>query len=651
MSASCLVQEEWPGADDRPVTAGATAAGGLAGTVTDTDGAPVAGALVTTDPRGMEATAAADGTYAIDRLLPGSYQVVANAPGFAPATSAEVTVVVGAIATSDVQLGPAEEVDGVLRLRVNGPEDTPWPGAVVTAVAETVTVSGTTDAAGELALYGLGGLAVDITVAEPADRLWPRHTPDVTVPLLGGVEVAFTLSGRAADGTRQVGTRLCAMCHADIATSLGASAHGHALSEDVEGPPAAGFDAGTTVDLDGATATLAWVEGAPVVRLDAADGESGSWTVLGLIGGAERGAVPWTERDGLAWPLPVAWVAADPTRPGWSDGGWIAGDTRAWFAADGSFELAPDPATSAEAACFGCHVSGFTLVAAEPAVSLRAVSGADARWDEPGVGCERCHGPGEDHTSGPLAEKSLRITNPADLDVDRANDVCGQCHAALDGAEGTAYAWDDTHALFLPGEALDLPSAYTAWPSGAAQVPGAQSDELARSGHGTGAWSARCTDCHDPHGSTIAADLRQEHEDNTLCLSCHSALSFEGSEAATAEHGGHALYDPGGLPGAGRCTGCHMPLTAARSAWSEASGAGDLASHRFVAIPPADSLAGFDAAGVGHLAPGAFSPNACQECHAWNDALLGGDFAGPSGDMTESATHEALQSAFEELYP
>jgi hypothetical protein len=97
--------------------------------------------------------------------------------------------------------------------------------------------------------------------------------------------------------------------------------------------------------------------------------------------------------------------------------------------------------------------------------------------------------------------------------------------------------------------------------------------------------------------------------------------------------------------------GCHLPPTAARLGWSGASGAGDLASHRFVAVPPADSLAAFDTAGVDVLAPGAFPPNACQECHAWNAVYLGGGFPGPAGDMTLRATHADLQTAYEGLFP
>lgn len=251
-----------------------------------------------------------------------------------------------------------------------------------------------------------------------------------------------------------------------------------------------------------------------------------------------------------------------------------------------------------------------------------------------------------------MSDKLTSITNPADLDDARANDVCGQCHAALDGNAGTPYAWSDTHGIFTAGEALGdhADSAFVGWPDGAAAVPGAAADELARSAHGTGGWTARCSDCHDPHGSTYTADLRLDAQDNTLCLSCHSTRTFNGSDADVTTHVSH-VNNPDTSTASGRCVGCHMPATAARLAWRDTSAAGDLSSHRFLAVPPSSSLAGFDAEGADTLAPGEFEPNACQECHAWNDYLFDGGFPGPAGDMTERASHEALQAAYEVKYP
>jgi predicted CXXCH cytochrome family protein len=181
---------------------------------------------------------------------------------------------------------------------------------------------------------------------------------------------------------------------------------------------------------------------------------------------------------------------------------------------------------------------------------------------------------------------------------------------------------------------------------GAAAVANAQSDELAASGHGTGDWAARCTDCHDPHSGA----LRLPETDNTLCLSCHAGLDFA-DESAIKQHTGHPVYQPEERPGAGRCTGCHMPETAARLLWRDETGAGDLASHRFLAISPQATLDDFDSAGVDTLSAGDFTPNACASCHAWNEWLFDGWFPGPSGAPTDRATHEALLEAYEEIWP
>ena len=178
------------------------------------------------------------------------------------------------------------------------------------------------------------------------------------------------------------------------------------------------------------------------------------------------------------------------------------------------------------------------------------------------------------------------------------------------------------------------------WPSGAAAVPGAQSNELADSAHG------QCADCHDSH----TGDLRAAREDNSLCLSCHAALDFPDEDAVVA-HTGHPVYAPGALVASNRCTGCHMPETTARLAWSDDSGAGDLSSHRFEALAPSETLAAFDDAGVGRLEPWAYPANACVACHSWNDWLFEGAFPGPAGDPTRRATHEGYQAAYEAIWP
>lgn len=627
-----------------------SAAGALQGRVTDAAGAPVVGAFVTVAPGGFEATTDASGAYLVPRLSPGEVQVVVAAPGFAVATSPEVAVVEDQTTTVDLTLGPGETQDGLLRLHVFGPDGNPWSGAMVSTTAGP---SGVTDAAGALTLTALAGLSTDLTIADSRERLWPRTVRGVMVPSLGAVDLSLTLAGRAADGSGYGGSTLCALCHAETASSWATTAHARAQTA-VEGAPAEAFATGLEVDLGGPVARLATVDGVPTLTLVAESGVEDAWIVAGFLGGEDRGAVPWAERDGRAWPLPVAWVAPDAERAEWQPGGWVAGDTSAWFTAEGelAYDGSPGVESSAETACFGCHATGYVLETDGAGVSMQAANRTGSRWTEAAVGCESCHGPGLDHTSGPLSEKVLRITNPDDLDARGEVETCGQCHRALAGDGGTPYAWSEVHGLFRPGGELSAhaSSAFLGWSDGAAAVPGAQGDELAASGHGAGAWAARCSDCHDPHGSGQTADLRLPSTDNTLCLSCHLSLDFAGSEAEAEAHVAH-VNSPGSLTASGRCTGCHMPQTAARMAWDDASAAGDLASHLFVAIPPADTLADFDAAGADLLPPGAFVPNACQECHAWNEHLFRGGFPGPAGDMSARTTHEALDASFEEKYP
>lgn len=651
----CGVDQDWPGEDSRPVAPASSAIGSIEGLVTDPEGTPLQGVLLTSWPGGYEASSAADGRFEITRLAPGEYELVAAWSGYAPVWSSPVEVRADEVAAVELRIDAAlEATDGLLELRVLDPDGAPLVEAVVSVRGETEARDERTDADGWLILDGFGGQNVDLDIQDAGGLLWPRTLQDVAIPALGAAQRSVQLSGRPSDDSRYSETRICAMCHTDVGATFSGTAHARAMTG-VEGEPAAAFEAGEEVDLGGPTATLGGSSADAWVELSSISGEVERWPVLGFIGSGERGVVPWTELDGQAWPLPIAWQAENSAYPGWNSTGWVAGDTSPWFTSAGAFAYsgAPEAERSAEAQCFGCHVTGYTMETDGTSFTMSAASGSGERWIEGAVGCESCHGPGVDHSAGSLSLKNWTITSPAKLDPGRGNDVCAQCHAGLAGDAGTPYPWSATHGLFLPGEDLAdfASSAFVAWPNGTARIPGAQSDEMAASGHALGGWQARCSDCHDPHGSDHAADLRQDHLDNTLCLSCHSALNFDRDDAQAESHAGHPAYLPGNPPGSGRCTGCHMPATAARSGWREGSAAGDVSSHLFLAVPPADSLADFDAAGASSLAPGEFSPNACQECHAWNEWLFEGGFPGPSGDPTERSTHESYQAAYDEMYP
>jgi hypothetical protein len=85
--------------------------------------------------------------------------------------------------------------------------------------------------------------------------------------------------------------------------------------------------------------------------------------------------------------------------------------------------------------CDGCHTVGFKA--------------DDLTFFEPGVGCESCHGPGKEHveTGGRLSA----IVNPANLDTDRAQMVCMQCHTDGQDTQTETFPFP---VNFVPGEDL-----------------------------------------------------------------------------------------------------------------------------------------------------------------------------------------------------
>lgn len=644
--AGCAV-EPWDGLDSGGAEAmGSTPAGALKGTVTDAAGTPIAGAHLVTSPRGIERTTADDGTFTLDRLQPGDYAVVVAADGYVT-DRLSVTVRDGMYTRANAQLDAATPRDGVVRATVTGPDGEPVEGALVTATDGSTTASATTDDDGAAVVSGVGSLTVAVSVSDPTGRLSSFSTSGLAVPAVGGVDVAATLAGIAATSALPTGSTACGACHPDELAAWTQTAHAQATSA-VVGAVATGFDDGVTIDLGDASVTLGWDGGTPVATLVDAAGSEQTWAVAGLLGGEARGAVPWVESGDSAWPLPIAWL---PEGAYATETGWVAGDLDPWFAADGTFLGAtPSASATADATCFACHVTGTAPDDATGTVRLHGVADPTARWDEGDVGCEACHGFGSEHAA---SETVATITDPAHLDDTRANAVCGQCHAARTGDDGTPYAWSKTHGLFRPGDSLDdmSASAFTSWGDGSAAVPHAQADELPLGNHGTLGWTARCEDCHSAHGGGHAADLRASAEDNSVCLGCHTHLSFADDASAATAHTGHPIYAPDADFAEGRCTGCHMPETAAQLHWDGGTAAGDLASHTFVAVRPSVSVAAFDAVGASELAPGAFEANACQSCHGYDTVLFGGVFPGPTGDMTLRDTHAALDAATTELFP
>jgi Tfp pilus assembly protein PilF len=231
-------------------------------------------------------------------------------------------------------------------------------------------------------------------------------------------------------------------------------------------------------------------------------------------------------------------------------------------------------------ACYSCHVSQLSTNYTLKTDTYKTT------WTEPGINCETCHGPADEHLR--VCRAAPKGTVPQDLKIIRGgrsftveqnNAACASCHAKSTPLTKT-YAlgerfFDHYDLLTLEnpdyysdGRDLGENYTYTTW----IMSPCVKSGKLS------------CLHCH-----TSSGRFRQKKDPNQACLPCHQARVEK-----AAEHTRH----PQGSPGS-QCIACHMPMTEfARMQRSDHS-----------MLPPAPA------------ATQAFkSPNACNGCHKDKDA-------------------------------
>lgn len=240
-----------------------------------------------------------------------------------------------------------------------------------------------------------------------------------------------------------------------------------------------------------------------------------------------------------------------------------------WYAQGSQWALAPNFRPDdvrrfdrrVTSACLGCH-------AGRVEVAERGVDAfAEPMFHELSIGCERCHGPGADHiafhggthaagergvdasdavAAAPHAPEHDPIVNPTDLDYERQESVCYQCH--LSGAARVLRS-GRSHLDFRPG--MRLIDVWAVLDQGADVTSDGRTrsinhvqqmrDSLCfrESGQQLG-----CISCHDPH-QVPAAEVRGEYY-RQRCLQCHSenACGLPLVERATEENS---------------CIACHMP--------------------------------------------------------------------------------------------
>jgi hypothetical protein len=252
-----------------------------------------------------------------------------------------------------------------------------------------------------------------------------------------------------------------------------------------------------------------------------------------------------------------------------------------------NYEATAATAKPYDFACFECHTTGARRQDEDNPFFQENRPGFIGTWEEAGVHCEACHGPGSNHIPNPAAR---------DIFVDSSGVMtCRQCHHRPFDSK--------TDEILASGGFIQH---HEQWP------------ELKASG---GHSSFACTVCHDPHRSVTydrAGAIRNE------CTACHQGMNM-------ALHKGK-VFVRGDYTEALRCESCHMPYVtrSAANAAADVVGAkgrmGDTRTHIFRISTENKDFSGFFTADGKQVARDADGKAAvtvdfvCLRCH--NEAAM-----------------------------
>ena len=302
------------------------------------------------------------------------------------------------------------------------------------------------------------------------------------------------------------------------------------------------------------------------------DNEFHDYEVISVIGINKKQNYLTEFPNGQIHVLPVEWDADENT---WSDKWglkkYYPGSGKYWSNAGMAWQFR----------CAGCHVTGLQ-------VNYDSASNSfDTEWVDLGIGCEACHGPGNNHVKAAKVffdrEKDT-IVNPAKLPWRLRAMVCGQCHnwgLSAQNISPVKEGFPDRYAYpigYRPGKPLD--HYYTDRPDDEMKHH-QQYNEWRKSVHSTA--GIMCTTCHGVHqeGAHKSPNKSQTlRPGDTLCTGCHKMIQ---------KRSAHKIHT------FGSCVGCHMPPTTREEN-----------SHAFKFISPEESIR---AGGTDK------KQNSCSHCH------------------------------------
>jgi hypothetical protein len=341
----------------------------------------------------------------------------------------------------------------------------------------------------------------------------------------------------APNSAGYVGSKVCAQCHAPIASKYSRTDMGRSMSEITPTllekiPPAASVvDDRLHRHFDVRAADGRLLQSEYEIGEDGKEVFRETYPVDWIIGSGANGFGALIKRDEFLFEAPLSFYSR----------------TQAWALSPGyefgdyGFNRPILPG------CIACH-SGRP----------QAVLGGNGRFLDPpfhelAIGCENCHGPGEAHVremreGDSSAEGATHsIVNPAKLEAWLADNICMSCHQTGDALvlkPGKDYRdfkpgtpLDDTLAIFMVPPRRDSPQTDL--------LEHYFSMTLSKCYRGSGGHLG-CITCHDPHVEPASQDAPANYRQK--CLSCHTekscALPLAIRQRKTPPDD---------------CAGCHMP--------------------------------------------------------------------------------------------
>jgi len=369
-----------------------------------------------------------------------------------------------------------------------------------------------------------------------------------------------------------VGSDACRECHEGVYRGWQTTFHAQKFQPTNEDFIIGDFDFNNSVEAGGKKTTMTREGESYLVTTPGPDSEVNTYPIKFVLGSIWKQRYITEFPNGELHALPVQWNVITGQ---WAEyrglGSQKPGDGEFWSDKEQIFQYE----------CMGCHTSNSKVVYDKETKKYTT------SWQEMGVGCESCHGPGGNHVRSDLTAKFDTIVNPPRIpDPRRASMVCGACHD-VGRSEDSRYAYP---VNYRPGDFLQfhLEKDERTYPDGSPRTHHQQYNDWQSSGHARA--GVMCWDCHSPHVRGKFNRFQLKLPGSLLCSTCHATI---------ARVGAHSIHSTN------NCIGCHMPNTI------NSATPGDLRSHAMTVVRPEWTVA----AG-GDLEK---QPNSCNLCHYHKD--------------------------------